>query len=96
MLGSNIEELETNPWLDLSRIIWGLGIPDEMAKTTTRNKSITLSAHNISQNRERGNKNAVRKTYPSGKQYLSPQETSEGGKYLHTFARRDHGWEVGK
>ena len=40
LLESNREELGNNAWLDLSHIMGGLGISDEMANATTQNKLI--------------------------------------------------------
>ena len=74
-----------------------LNISDGMAKTTTQNKLITPLANHIIQTASDQNKNAIRKTHPSGKQYLDFPETSEGPKYLHTFTRRRAGagsWEI--
>ena len=49
LLESNSEGLDINDLLTLSHITGGLGISDEMAKTTTQNKLLTLSPSDISQ-----------------------------------------------
>ena len=90
-LESNSEELDINQWLALSRIAGGLDISDEMAKPTTRNKLVTLSAMNIPQAAIEGNRDVIRKSYPSDKQYLAYPETSGRRKYLRKFTRRRDG-----
>ena len=87
----------TNPWLDLSHIMGRLCISDEMAKTSTRNMSISLLAKNIPQTASEKNKNAKRKTYPSSKQYLAPPETKEGPEYVNTSTQKISGvasWQI--
>ena len=58
--------------LDLSNITGALNIPDEVAKSTTRKKIILLATRNISQTVSDKGTDAIRGTYPSGKQYLVP------------------------
>ena len=82
LLGSNKEASYTNPRLALSRIMGGLRISDETAATTTHRKLIPLSARNIPQTASAMNKNAIRKTYPSKKQYLASPGTKEGRMYF--------------
>ena len=66
-LESNREEAETNPWLALSHITGPLNIPDDMAKTTTRKKSIALLARGAHRTIDEKNINVLRKTNPAGK-----------------------------
>ena len=60
-LESNREELGISKWLSLPHIVGGLDIPDEMAKTTTRNKLIMLPSGNITRTANVENKDAIRK-----------------------------------
>ena len=75
--------MEKNPWLALSRIMGPLNISDEMAKTTTQNKSTLLMSGNIPQTASGKAGGAIRKTYPSG-----IPEAKEGQRDLDAFTRR--------
>ena len=66
-----------------------LNIADEMAITSTRN--MLILPRNIPQAIVGENKNAIRRTYTSGKQYLSFPDAKEGRWYLDTFARNRAG-----
>ena len=73
-----------------------LSISDEMAKTITHNKIILLLSRNISQTVSGDGADVIRKTYPSGKQYMAFPETKDGRGDLDTFARRRAARIVGK
>ena len=97
MLEGDREELGGNPRLALSHILDPLNIPAEVAKTTTWQKLILLLARNITQTIGDKDKNVLRKTYPSGKQYLALPETKEGRVYSIKFTRPRAGsrsWEI--
>ena len=85
---SDRDEMRNNAWLGLSRVMSILNIPDEMAETTTQNKSILLLSRNISQTIGGWKKNAISKTYQSDNQYLSFPATKDGRGYPNTFARK--------
>ena len=85
-----------NPWLSLSQIAGPLDISDEMPKTTPRKKLILLLARNTPQAISGKDKNALRKTYPSDRQYLAFRETKEGRNHSATFVRRRGGAGIWK
>ena len=89
--------MDTNPWLALSHIMGGLGIPDGSTKTTTRDKLILLSSKNISNSASATNKNSIMKTYPSSNRYVAFPGTKEGRKYMDAFIRKRSGvgsWRI--
>ena len=77
----------TNPWLALAHITGPLNIPGGMAKSATRKKLILLLRRDICQAISEKDKNVIRKTYPSDKQYLTSPETKESRNHPDTFIR---------
>ena len=88
LIGRNSEELKMNPRLSLPHIMGPLNMPNEIAKTTTREKLISLLARDIPKSISGQDKNALRDTHPSGQQYLAFRGTNAGRRYFDAFARR--------
>ena len=76
-LESNRDWDGPNPWLALSHIAGPLNISEEMDKSMTRSTLALLLSRNITQSMGKNVKGEIRKTYPSGKQYLSFPETKK-------------------